>query len=335
MLRFLDGFDVGDFATKWVVMAGSPTASTTTRYNYGKSLQSGSGAYVARSFVPQADMYIGFAFQPVSMSPSAATIIEFRTDGGNVLHTSIDMTSSGGLVAKRSGTTLASGSGPALNYNSWYYLEFYTTIADSGGRIVVRQDGVTVIDFTGDTRNAGTSTNIDSIRINSTSVFTMRVDDLYVCDSAVGPGGAGVWTGFQDEIRIQTLRPDGVGSSSQFAPTPAVPNWQNVDDDPVNTASYNASNVAASRDMFTLTDLAATTASVKAVANNLLVSSSDATSVNVKGVVRVGGTNYSDSTYAVGASVANGQTVREISPASSAPWTVAEVNSLEAGAEVV
>ena len=89
----------------------------------------------------------------------------------------------------------------------WAILELKATIADSGGLVELRLDGASVLTFTGDTRNAGTA-EIAMIRfsnhhISSGNRHTLRLDDVYFCDTSGGRND-----NFLGDVRVVTLRPN-------------------------------------------------------------------------------------------------------------------------------
>jgi hypothetical protein len=193
-----------------------------------------------------------------------------------------------------------------------------------------------VVDYTGDTRNAGTSTNIDAIRFR-TAIYSswspnspISIDDLYVCN-ALGTSN----NTFLGDVRVQTVLPSGAGSSTQLAPTGSANNWQNVSEVPYNNATYNASSTAGQIDLYTLGDLTAGTTGVYATQSVAHMQKSDAGTANVKVAIKSGATTYYDPTQSLGSTVTAYTAVRETNPATAAAWTVSEVNSVEAGVEVV
>jgi hypothetical protein len=61
---------------------------------------------------------------------------------------------------------------------------------------------------------------------------------------------------------------------------------------------------------------------------------SDAGTANAKVALKSGGTVYYDATRSLGTSATSYTQLRETDPATSAAWTVSDVNSLESGVEV-
>lgn len=353
-LLYMDGFDVQDNALRWVQggIAGDFTYGAATRFGTGKALTISTvnaawTSYILRGFTPSSSIYVGAAVQvgleSGNGSDPTANLFGVYTDGGGSGHVYLRRLSTNALVAYRgdpnsgalgspSGTQIATSAVGALDGN-WHYIEVYAVIHDSTGRLTVKVDGVTVIDFTGDTRNGGTSTNIDAVRFRSgryvSTACVINIDDLYVCDATGATNNT-----FLGDVRVQTMLPNAAGSSTQLTPTGSANNWANVSEVPFNNATYNASSTVGHLDLYGLPDLVAGTTSVMGVQTVAHMQKSDAGTANAKVALKSGGTVYYDATRSLGSSATSYTQVRETDPATSAAWTVGNVNSLEAGVEV-
>lgn len=352
-LLYMDGFDAQDSAMRWVQSGAVNefTYGTTTRFGAGKALtisttNAAASSYVMRGFSASGSVYIGAAIQVgaegAGNDPSA-NLFGIYTDAGVTGHVYLRRISSNAIAVYRgnpsagdvnnpSGTLIVTSAAGALDGN-WHYIEVYAVIHDSTGRLTVRVDGTTVIDFTGDTRNGGTSTNIDAVRFR-TGRYTggscaISIDDLYVCDASGTANNT-----FLGDVRVQTMLPNAAGSSTQFTPTGSANNWANVSEVPFNNATYNAASTVGQLDLYGLSDLTGGTTSVMGVQTVAHMQKSDAGTANAKVAVKSGGAVYYDATRSLGTSATSYTQVREIDPATSAAWTVSGANGLEAGVEV-
>jgi hypothetical protein len=346
-LLFCDGFDTGDYLSKWssYTVSGTPTTtpSTSSPFSAGKSLNfagtaNGQWSRLSQTIPAVVTVYIGFAIN-VMVRPSGSNgdqaVLHLLGDGGTTSHVELWIPISGPFQWRRGGnaTPLGSFTTPMAN-NQWYYVEARITISDTIGEITWRVDGNVDGSLTNiDTKNAGTNTSFDTVQIGWTTSTgsgtpgTMLIDDFYVADTSGSRNNS-----FLGPIRIQTLSPNAAGSDTGLTPT-AGSNYQNVSDQ--NASSYNYSAVVGTRDSYNLPDLAVGTSAVLAVRNVVTGQNSDAGAGGFKPVVRSGGTIYYDPTVTVGAtSKVYSQAVRETDPATSAAWTVAGVNALQVGAEV-
>lgn len=339
-LVYLDGFDNGDFASRWTYTNSglAITAATDTPFAVGKCLhrgqQSGTGnnSLVKRSLPAMATFICGFWFRASSFQAATTIVAQVYGDTGSVIHTILAFDGTTGLFKLCRGTvaTVLATATDALVAGNWYWVEWKATIADSGGIGIVKVNSVTEINFSGDTKNAGTATNIDAIQLFGTSGTNTGydIDDLYICN-ALGSAN----NDFLGQQRIQTLNPNAAGNDSGLTPTGSVNHYANVTDQ--NTATWNASSVATTRDTYALPDVVAGTGVVAGIQTVMAAQNSDAGAGSMKAVVRSGGTNYYDTTQVLTGSIVFSYGVRETDPATSAAWTASGVNALQVGAEVV
>lgn len=310
-----------------------PTVPTyITGRHGGFALQHGN-AYGQLPITASATAIVGMAVQVDTLSAAFAyRMPQFFTDSGATGH--IYATIEGGFAAlyNGAGTRLALATTQSVPINTWFYIELRGTIADAGGRGIVRVNGVTVIDFTGDTRNGGTSTNIDSIRVG---VFnqnnTFRVDDLYVCD-ALGSSA----NDFLGDCRVQTLYPNGNGVSSQWVGSDgnSTDNYLLVDEAGAPSAvDYVGSATVGNRDSYTFGDLTGTP-TVHAVKVSAHANNSDAGTGSVQLATRSAAANYDSSAKTLVSAVGVVSDLRVTDPATSAAWTATAVNAAEFGVVV-
>jgi hypothetical protein len=327
-LLFMDGFDASDAALKWVSI-GAPTFATTTRFGTGKAMNPQASQAPMRAFPASSQVYVGAAVSVASFG-AIRDIWTFLGDSAITAHLSLNTSASGGSVELRRGaTTLALSAVGVLPISTWVYLEMSATIADTGGTCVVKVNGVEVINFTGDTKNAGTNSTIDTLRLASnTSANVYSYDDLYICNDT-----GSVNNTFLGDVRVQTLLPTAAGASTQLTPSVGN-NWDNVNDTPYVSTTYNSDSVSGHRDTYAMSDLLSGTGTIFGVQDNILALKSDAGAASIKAALKSGATVYYDSTVVLGAALGASSAVRETDPATSAAWTPTNVNALEFGAEV-
>ncbi|HTK39493.1 MAG TPA: hypothetical protein VL362_01370 [Patescibacteria group bacterium] len=332
-LIFMDGFDAGDAGMKWS-FAWSGSRSTDTRFGQGSSwFISPIGAYLYKNFTPMNKIFLGFAAK-FTAATGQVDFCRIGSDAGATSHLWLRYSTGGALqLVRGDGTILATATGAAFAFNTWsYYFEVSATIADAGGTCVVRVNGNTVINYTGDTKNGGTATTIDQIRFHPGSASglpTIMIDDLYVCDDT----GVAPYNTFLGDVRVHTMVPDAAGTSTQFTPS-AGANYTDVDELPYSATDYVRSSVAGTRDTYSMNDLPAGVTTVYGVQNNIIAKKTDAGSISLKPVTRSGGTNYYGSTVSLGTSDTVISDLRSTDPATSSQWAASAVNSMESGMEV-
>lgn len=357
-LLYIDGFDLQDTTMRWVLV-GQPADviyTTTTRFSAGKAVtlavSSGtpnqSALSIMHQLTPSTSLYAGAAIQvgleSGNVNDTTANLFGVYTDGGTTGHLYIRRLSNNSIVAYRgdpgsgnlgspSGTQIAASAVGTLDAN-WHYIEMFATINATSGQVIVRVDGVQVINFTGNTKNGGTSTNIDAIRFRTGKYLNypncpISIDDFYACD-----GTGTVNNTFLGDVRVQSMVPNAAGSSTQLTPTGSANNYANAGDVPYNDATYNSSSTVGQRDTYALSDLAPGTTTVLATQSVAHMQKSDAGTANAKVALKSGASVYYDATQSLGTSPAAYTQLRETDPATSAAWTVGNANNLEAGMEV-
>lgn len=356
-LLYMDGFDLQDTLQRWV--PGGYTASvvytTPTRFNQGKCVTiivGSSGAqqsvFLTRGFTPSAQIYVGAAIQTTletgNGSDPMANFFGLYSDSATTGHVYLHRTSNnaialyrgdagGGTINQPNGTLIAQSAIGVMDGN-WHYIEMSATINSTTGNVVVKVDGATVLTFTGNTRNGGTSTNIDSVRFKTgryvnDPAASISIDDLYICDNTGTTNNT-----FLGDVKVQSMVPNSAGSSTQLAPTGSANNYANVGEVPYNDATYNASSTIGQRDTYALSDLTAGTTTIMGTQSVAHMQKSDAGTANAKVALKSGASVYYDTTQSLGAASTAYVQVRETDPATSAAWTVASANALEAGMEV-
>lgn len=330
---FMDGFDVFDAAAKWAVVSGTPTSQTTTRFSTGRALTLAGNptAAIARAIPPCAQVFVGAAWYSAS-SGANSTVFVLRSDGGLTTHLQLwwNAANTTLVLASGTGTTLASVA-LALPTAWGSYIEMSATIATSGGTAEVRINGSTVLTFTGNTRNGGTSTNIDTIALTGTFVSgNANVDDLYVCDGT----GAAPFNTFLGDTQVLTLSPTGAGSATQMTPDSGA-NYARVNEIPYSAANYVHTGTSGNTDTYAMADLPSAANVAQAVQSCTVVKKTTSGPVHVKTALKSGASTYAGVSTLIRT---NDTTVTDIwttDPATSSAWTIAAVNALEAGAVLV
>lgn len=119
---------------------------------------------------------------------------------------------------------------------AWTNLQVYIKLANSGGRIITKMDGIVDIDYTGDTLLGSTAT-FDRIRFRSAS------QDWFVDDVVYGTGG---WLG---AIRFEPLRPNG-DDTLEWEAEPTGTHYTTVDENAPATADYVSTTGTGLKEIF-------------------------------------------------------------------------------------
>lgn len=324
MLIFTDGFDHYDtFTLKWNATPGSRDTGTV-RTGSGSCAVGLTGTKQVAAADEHATFTIGLALYAAAgrgleialLSDSLTTThVTLKAAAGSAI-TVYRGTSSGTLLGTASYTLLAS---------TWTYIELKVKLHDTTGTVDVQVNGASVLSLTGqDTKNGGTKSVLDGFSINYIG-NTVLVDDLYLTNAA---GSAN--TGFLGDIKIETLMPSGAGTTTQLTPSTGS-NYQCVDEVPQNTSDYCGSATAGQYDTYAMGNLATAAGTVYGANVWGYVAKSDAGAKSGALVVRSGGTDYEQTSVALGTSYVYTNTMFESDPATSAAWSISGINALEAG----
>jgi len=336
-LRFFDGFDhyaIADDTRKWTtrVVTNGSISSSGTRFSSGSYWQVGAWQIGLQKVIDsQATWVFGCAVYVGSAPTNDEYIVVFID--GTTHHVRLKLLANQKLqVSRGDGTVLATGTA-TVSLSTWHYIEIKVTISDSAGAAEVRLNGVTDINISSvDTRNGGNA-SADTIQIAggpSSSGVDMRYDDVYLCD-----GTGSINNDFLGDVRVSALYPTGAGAHTDWTPSTGS-NWQNVDDATSNgDTDYNSSGTPNQIDTYAMGDLPASAASVLGVFYHFWVRKDDAGSRQVAPVVRISGTDYVGTTVTVPSSYDEFHEMHETSPATSAAWTVSEVNGMEYGVKEI
>lgn len=339
-----EGFDhsttAAHYAEKWVGRySGSVSIQTAeSRWGTGGYLQiNDNGPFLGLQFPPGASEIIaGFAWWVSGLTDYE--VARFNGDNGSTLHDTLTIDTRNGAVAIRRGgsTTVASGTYTKTSLQrTWVYVEVRLLIGDgTAGEAEVRINGEVVIDQAGiDTRNGGTDGAINEIMFfPDLRNNTLRWDDLYIVSvDATAPND------FLGDCRVATLMPNGNGSSSDLVGSDAdsTDNYQLVNDNPPNDATYVGSGTPGDLDLYAMEDLPLGIVTVHGVQLSARASKTDTGAISGRTVLKSGTATAVGDDIVLGSTFAyGGRTVHPLEPDGNAAWTPADVNAIEAGFEV-
>lgn len=284
--------------------------------------------YLQRNIAARATGTAALRFKR-SLLSDQCILLEFYS--GSTRHVSIRSEVNGSIGVYRDNALLGQ-TGPGLIVaDSFAHLAVQPTIADApSGAVEVWVNGKSVLTLSGaDTRNAALA-SFDNVRWSRGGSTTVTSHDIYLDDAA----GA-----FPGDIGIEGLAVNGAGYSAQFTPS-AGANHQNVDDAaPDEDATYNESSTVGHIDSFALANLTGLTpttpAAILAVQHVMRARKTDAASRELRALVRHGGVNGAGASKALATGY---QTLTEIfatNPSTGSAWTLAEIDAMEAGVEVM
>ena len=331
-LLFIDSFDHYDDAElslKWTVVAGTPTIEAVGR-NSTNGLEIVSSETISKTFPGgnQASIVVGVAFKIFNNGG----ISVFKLMDTSTIQLEVRPNAATLQLELYRGTTLIATSVDALSIGVYYYIELKATIADAGGVAIVRVNSIEWINFSGDTKQTANAyaTNVLLGR-GAGGGGTFHYDDFYLCNQS-----GSVNNNFLGDIRIEAILPSGAGNSAQWTPS-AGANYENVDETPPDEdTTYNSSLTPTNLDLFAMANLVSTSGSIKGIQTLRYTRKDDAGARIIRRAIRTGATNYFGSNESISLQTyAYFHEIVENNPNTTNPWTISEVNAIEAGYELV
>lgn len=300
----------------------------------GKCLRlSSTTGQITRPIPANATVGVAYAFKILpNVDASTRSMIAFLE--GSTLHVTIATLPDGSIRAYRgntsTGTVLGTSAPGVITAATYIHIEAEVVIHDSTGSVQVRLNGNTtpVLNLTNvDTRNAGTSGVVSLFQLDGLVGGGGSVD---ICDFITRTGA-----GFLGDKRVDYKPANANGTTNQFTPS-AGSNYQNVDETTPSDADYNESSTVGHIDLYELENLSHVPTAIDAVIEKVRALKDDAGARSHRPKVRSGGVNYNGATdFALSTSAAYYHNVRLTDPNTAAAWTIAGVDALQVGGEVV
>lgn len=207
------------------------------------------------------NLVLGFRYR-VQASPDTTRSWLLLGEGA-VNHLALRFNGSGQIAVYRgdAGTLLATSTFVWPTVGVYAYVEVKAVIADSGGSVEVKVDGTTVVSFSGDTRNAGTSGVIDRFQIGtflsgSGSAIVAHADDVYALTTA----GSAPYNDYLGDVSVRKVLPSGDGDSSGWLGSDgnSVANYQLVDEQTPTMTDYVGASASGTTDLYQMADIPTT-----------------------------------------------------------------------------
>lgn len=239
----------------------------------------------------------------------------------------------GRYTARNSGTNLGSASATGvIVLNVWHYVEFEIVISDTVGVINVYVDNVQVLALTGlDTRN-GAPTDVGQfvfypVGIGSiTTLGTCQIDDIYLLNAATRLG----------ERRIETLRPANDTGTKNWTPNSGTANFSRVNETTVDgDTSYVSATTSSTRDLYGISALSSTPATIDGINVVSFPLKTDATSRSIYNSIQSNAVDSDGSAMALAASYQRLDRLVLTDPSGGGAWTPTRINNLLIGPKVV
>jgi len=287
-------------------------------------------------FDQQGTWIVGFAFKH-DAHPSGNRHLVGVLDGSShqcCVRFNLDGTVS--AVRGDGGGTVLATSVATFPISIFDYYEVKFVVHNTTGSIEVRKNGTTIL-TTGATNTRGGTANNSGATIaflhqgGTVGSAGLDLDDVYICD---GQGSAN--NDFLGDCRVDATFPNAEASTIEFTPSTGTDNSALVDDNPSNDdTDYVSSSTPGDHDLYDFPAIAPTAGSVFGVAVHITARKDDAGVREIRDKIRQGGTTYDGTTVGISTSYDMYTEIHEEDPDTSAPWTIAGVNSAEFGVELV
>lgn len=325
---FMDGFDsyngIGAAPTgvqaRWT---GTPASLVVGRFGTGQAVTytTGTAASTSPIFTGVSGFTCGFG---VFLTSFSDTIRAVSFLSGVTVHVALRFNIDGSITALRDTTVLGSSAAGVVLLSTWHTVECEVVISDTVGRVTIYVDGASVLNLTAqDTRNGATTTVDTFARVNGGPA--MRLDDLYITDSATKPTAA---------LRIETLYPTSDGVTLNWTPSTGVSHFGVVDEAQASTTDYISASLVGDVDELNMGDLSAAPTAIEAVDLVMYALKSDATARTLFPGVKSGATTSDGAAVTLSTTGGRFDRIMAVDPNTSAAWTAAAVNALIARPKV-
>lgn len=234
----------------------------------------------------------------------------------------------GGNPQGTTGTLLGTSAGNSFNTSGgWFYLEVGATIATgTSGSVTVRVDGSPVLTLAGvTTQNSATYSTMQQLIWGSFGGGSMT--HMYLCDNSGTLNNS-----FLGDVRVQTLFPTGAGGTTQFTPVGKATNWQNAATVPPAPATdYNESATVGATDLFALSGLDPTFATIPGINVKGVYLRSTSGTRSMAGVVKSNATTSTGPSFATSTSETQVGAIFQTDPNTGAAWTGAGLAAAQPG----
>lgn len=320
--------------------------ATAGRYGEGAIVADDDGQWLDKiipltgSAVTTDELFVSFSYKMSALSRTANQGFLALSQSGEVggeAASSVDgvyLAFVAGLVTLyRDATILATGSN-AITAGAWNRIEIRHIVDNTSGITQIKVNGELEIDFTGDNQDAGL-VGINVVKFGAQHTPTQHTFDDIVIHNSAGDAP----TTWLNDIRIETLRPDGAGASSDSTAVGAATRHEAVDDTGGNDGdtTYVSMATALDEDLYTIGNMSFSPASITAVATTIMCRADGTTSRTIRGKVKENVTEGNGETHAVpaGADYKHVQNFFPQNPDTTAAWAETEVNAMQIGQEVI
>lgn len=242
-------------------------------------------------------------------------------------HVRICETVNGYITIITAAGVVATTTGPVLTTQAWHHVETKVFISDTVGTVEVRVNGVTVLEFSGDTRNSDATVYSVGANRNHVSAGTGYTKDIAIWDSTTSLGND-----FQGSVSARLMLPNADITDGGWTLSSGSDIYALLDESPPNDADYVAADDSPPAPFeVSFTDLPADTTSVRTLIPVVRARKTDGGDANLQVSLSPNGTDYEAGTdRPLTTAFTFWYDHMPTDPATSAAWTPGAANTVRA-----
>ena len=325
--RYADMTATAGVGAKWTV-TNAPTLGAG-RFGTGQRIRLNNNNFIQAVLpTPRSTFGLGYARKGSGHVGLAELFLMDATFTTFMLQ--LQFLANGSITVQRGNTTMYNGvtlnTTPAgvIVAGQDHHIELSGTIHDSTGTIVLKVDGTTHLNLSGqDTRN-GTPTQVGAIRLGCTdgTAVDRYIDDFYFGDQLYG------------DCRMDVFAPN-ADVAQGFGRSAGSVNYSLVDEaTPNGDTDYVQGSTVGDVDTYGLADFGAIPDNIYAVKPFAWAKKTDAGSRSIALQLKSGGTTEDGANFALGTSYGLFERIKEVDPDTAAAWIQTGVDALQAGPKV-
>lgn len=315
-----DGAEMGDnigYATT------NFAASTSQKRSGNYSYYANDAVGLLMAINPANEIYVRFGYYTDTETQNS--LFAWQSDSSTVLG---NLTLENYLLKLKVGASIVASSAGSFSKNTWYLFEVHIKIADSGGVIEVKVDGLTWFNYSGDTKPS-TASNISHLR------FAKQYNGVYFDDIAVNDTTGAVDNSWCGDGHAIALVPNANGDLSQLTGSDgnSTDNYLLVDETPSNSdTDYVEGSTVDQKDLYNLSASGLSNVNILRVWGESRSKDTTTAGGLLAITLKTEGTEYDSGDIALSTSYAavKGPEYR-VNPQTGVAWTVAELDALQVG----